>query len=131
MPDKLIDSSAFGSARLSGTQLQNICHKTMRDIGWWDGVDVKNDLVIATKLLMCHSEISEATEAHRRDLMDDKLPHRKGVEVELADEVIRCFDLGGAMGLDIGGAIAEKLLYNQRRADHKPENRAKKHGKKY
>ena len=31
------------------------------------------------------SEIAEAMEGERKDLMDDKLPHRKMAEVELAD----------------------------------------------
>ena len=37
------------------------------------------------------------------------------VEVELADAVIRIADLAGALGLDLGGAIAEKLEYNRNR----------------
>jgi hypothetical protein len=53
------------------------------------------------------------------------------VEVELADALIRICDLAGAMDLDLGGAVAEKLLYNQSRADHKPENRALEGGKKF
>jgi hypothetical protein len=52
-------------------------------------------------------------------------------EVELADAVIRIFDLAGAYNMDLAGAIAEKLAYNQQRADHKPENRAKAGGKAY
>jgi hypothetical protein len=31
----------------------------------------------------------------------------------------------------IGGAIAEKLTYNQSRADHKPDNRVKDGGKAF
>lgn len=63
--------------------------------------------------------------------MDDKLPHRKMVEVELADCIIRIFDLAVAMGLDIGGAFVEKTVYNTKRADHKIENRLKENGKKF
>ena len=63
--------------------------------------------------------------------MDDKLPHRPMLEVELADAVIRIFDMGGGLGLDIPGAIAEKLAYNAGRADHKIENRAAEGGKKF
>lgn len=51
-------------------------------------------------------------------------------EVELADAVIRIFDLAGACGYQIGDAIMEKLEYNRHRADHKRENRAKDGGKK-
>ena len=68
---------------------------------------------------------------HRKNLMDDKLPHRKMLEVEIADAIIRLFDLGGALNLDIGGAIGEKLAYNAHRPDHKPEARAAAGGKAY
>ena len=63
--------------------------------------------------------------------MDDKLMHRTGLEVELADAVIRIFDLAGAKGFDIGEAIMEKILYNMSREDHKVENRMRDGGKKY
>lgn len=38
------------------------------------------------------SELAEAMEGHRKNLQDDKLPHRKMLEVELADAVIRRLD---------------------------------------
>jgi NTP pyrophosphatase (non-canonical NTP hydrolase) len=82
-------------------------------------------------IALIHSELSEALEADRKDLMDDKLPHRKGLEVELADAMIRIFDMAGGLQLDIGGALQEKLEYNKQRADHKAENRIKEGGKKY
>jgi NTP pyrophosphatase (non-canonical NTP hydrolase) len=63
--------------------------------------------------------------------MDDHLPLRSMLEVELADAVIRIADLAGALDLDLGGAIAEKLAYNAKRADHNPENRAAAGGKAY
>jgi NTP pyrophosphatase (non-canonical NTP hydrolase) len=52
-------------------------------------------------------------------------------EVELADAVIRIFDIAGAYGMDLGEAIAEKMAYNQSRLDHKIENRAQAGGKLY
>lgn len=84
---------------------------------------------IATKLMLSVSELAEAMEGLRKDQMDDKLPHRKMLEVELADCVIRCLDLGGGLGLDVSGALAEKLEFNRNRADFKPENRKAKGGK--
>ena len=82
-------------------------------------------------LMLCVSELAEAMEGDRKDLMDDHLPHRKMMEVELADAVIRICDLAGGKGYDLGGAIAEKLAYNAQRADHKMQNRVKDGGKKY
>lgn len=78
-----------------------------------------------------HSELSEALEAIRKDLFDDKLKHRKGDEVETGDAMIRMFDRAGYLGYDLGGAIIEKMHFNANRADHKPANRRKKHGKKF
>jgi NTP pyrophosphatase (non-canonical NTP hydrolase) len=82
-------------------------------------------------LCLVHSEISEAMEGARKNLQDDKLPHRKMLEVEMADAMIRMFDIAGAYGLDLGGAIAEKRAFNANRADHKVENRLKDDGKKF
>jgi len=45
--------------------------------------------------------------------------------------MIRICDLAGREGLDLGGALVDKLKYNQQRSDHKPENRNQEGGKKY
>lgn len=82
-------------------------------------------------LMLCVSELAEAMEGHRKNLSDDKLPHRPQIEVELADCLIRIFDLAGGLELDLGGAFDEKMEYNAQRADHKIENRLKEGGKKY
>lgn len=100
---------------------------------WWidihTGEPVKRN--VGELIALMHSELSEALEADRKGLMDDKLPHRKGIEVELADAVIRILDASAGLGLDIGGAIVEKLEFNRRREDHKVENRLLQGGKKY
>jgi len=77
------------------------------------------------------SEISEAMEGVRKGLMDDKLPHRRMVEVELADTLIRIFDYAGEYGLDLGGALMEKLSCNRTREDHTYEARLGKNGKRF
>lgn len=101
------------------------CHGVAKECGWWNDT-TKRD--IPRLLMLCVSELAEAMEADRKNLMDDHLPNRKGLEVELADCVIRIFDMAGGLNLDIEGAIAEKLAYNTQRRDHKPEVRA--HGGK-
>lgn len=102
---------------------------------WWQdpltGTPICAESKVPEKLMLVVSELAEAMEGHRKDLMDDHLPHREMIEVELADAVIRICDLAGALGLDLGGAIVEKHAYNQTRPDHKPEARLAAGGKKY
>lgn len=119
----------------AGRLLTDVCHGAAVQGGWWQDLTTGEDLHgkrnVGELLCLVHSEVSEAMEGHRKNLMDDKLPHRKMVEVEMADAVIRIFDFAGGFGLDIGGAIAEKLAYNAQREDHKLENRKDTNGKKY
>lgn len=63
-------------------------------VGWWDD---PNRCIYQT-LQLVSTEIAEATEGERKDLMDDHLPHRKMGEVELADAMIRVLDIGGRYG---------------------------------
>lgn len=62
--------------------------------GWWDDPD--RDVFQALQLV--NTEIAEATEGDRKNLDDDHLPHRRMVEVELADALIRLLDLAGKLG---------------------------------
>ena len=110
-------------------------HATNVAAGWWTDLESGQSSLhtrnVGEMLMLIVSEISEALEAVRKNLMDDKLPHRPGLTVELADAVIRIADLAGALGLDLGGAIAEKIRFNAQRPDHKPENRTTIGGKAY
>jgi len=125
------------------------CHVASRNAGWWNEIisnvglipseeDKRHEeylvngtfpYVIATKIALIHSELSEALEGVRRNADDDKLPHRKAVEVELADALIRIFDLAGALDLDLGGAVIEKMNFNVARPDHQVEQRRDPNGK--
>lgn len=134
----------MSNVETAGELLQDECHMASWTAGWWhdlkSGTDYSEECrngtrfgkaLVAEKLALIHSEVSEAMEGHRKGLMDDKLPHRPAIEVELADAVIRIADLCGALQLDLGGAIAEKMQFNASRLDHKPENRAASGGKAY
>lgn len=116
--------------------LKNVCHKNNKEAGWWidpaTGENVAdNPYAFSNKIALVHSELSEALEADRKDLMDDKLPHRKGRDVELADALIRIFDMCGGFDIDIAQAFVEKLEFNSSRPDHKKENRLAAGGKSY
>lgn len=116
--------------------LVEACHEASKGAGWWNDIRTGEELVrrphvVGEKLMLVVSEVAEAMEGHRKNLPDDKLPHRPMIEVELADAVIRICDLAGALGLDLGGAIAEKMAFNKVRPDHKPENRLAAGGKAY
>lgn len=132
-------AESMSATRLFGayaglTAMTELCHGLAKHSGWWDEYETIPEqyklLWVSTKLMLCVSEIVEAFEGARKDLMDDHLPHRKMLEVEIADGFIRMLDLAGGVGLDVAGAAIEKLAYNQRRADHKRENRAAEGGKK-
>lgn len=84
--------------------------KTVEDTG------IPNELYLPTKLSLIISEIVEAIEADRTNKThDDHLPTHSAIGCELADAVIRCMDLAGELGIDLGQYIVDKLAYNRGR----------------
>ena len=116
-------------------ELVNVSHGASYNAGWHHNLET-GELKEATqefvgdKLMLVVTEVAEAKEGFRKNLKDDKLPHRDMCEVELADVIIRVGDLAGRLGYDLGGAVKEKLEFNARREDHKLENRKGVNGKK-
>lgn len=103
------------------------------NIKWWQDVETGQPIKRnkGELLALIHSEISEALEGERKDLMDDKLPHRKMAEVELVDALIRILDYAAGFGYDLQGAFDEKMAFNAQREDHKHEARRIAGGKQF
>jgi hypothetical protein len=107
---------------------QHIVHVNNKAHGFYDGPDA-ND--IDRKLLLAIGEIGEAHGELRaghcpRDVYyseSDCGPKPEGFGMELADTIIRVFDLAEYWGLDLAALMAEKHLYNVKRPF--------KHGKRF
>lgn len=128
------DLTAVEFQALKGLRaVQDLAHTTATNAGWYRDPNTGEPISrnVGEVIALMHSELSEALEAHRKSLADDKLPHRRGIEVEFADCIIRILDTAAALGLDVPGALIEKNRFNQQRADHQLENRRLAGGKAY
>jgi len=121
----------FHDLRLNVANLCNRIHIENRR--WWVSLETGDPMQrnVGELLMLIVSELAEAMEGHRKNLPDDKLPHRPMIEVELADALIRICDASAGLGLDLSGAVAEKMAFNAVRIDHTHEHRLSAHGKKY
>jgi hypothetical protein len=81
-------------ARMNIDEMAKKIFEQNKAAGWWDDMD----RCFLTTLQLVSTELAEATEGERKDLMDEHLPHRKMGEVELADALIRILDLAGRYG---------------------------------
>jgi NTP pyrophosphatase (non-canonical NTP hydrolase) len=118
-----------------------LCHGLACEKGWWPsgtGAAAIPVNEVLAKLALIHSEVSEALEVARdpsADLThvweegrvtrpDSPLPKPEGFGVELADVVIRVFDLAGALGIDLAKCIERKHAYNASRPQRHGGKRA-------
>lgn len=86
-------------------ELQTKIHQQNKEMGWWD-----SPRSFSTFVCLFHSELSEAMEGDRRNLMDDHLPEYEMFWVEVADFVIRCLDwLGHEQHQTYGFDILEHI----------------------
>lgn len=109
------------------------CHDNAVRGGWWhdlySGKHLRSSAGerprcnVPEQLCLIHAEISGGLEGFRTGAQDTCLPHRPALEVELADALIRICSLAKGLGLDLPGAITEKLAYNATPLDHACETR--------
>lgn len=85
--------------------VSEVTHQQNGEAGYCDNPREKGTL-----LCLVHSEMSEAIEGERKNLMDGHLPYRKIAEVKLADAVIRILDYAHAFGYDFEGALVYAAL---------------------
>jgi hypothetical protein len=98
---------------------------------WWKDIETGQPIKrnVGELLMLAVSELSEALEGHRKDLMDDKLPHRKMFEVEIADCMIRLFDIAAGTGTRHRRGRRRKVRV-QPDAGRSPDRSAKSSGRK-
>lgn len=93
------------------TEIQEQVHRTAIEHGWWDKPRSTGEV-----LMLMVTEISEAMEAYRSGNGEsDKIAGFSKIEEELADVIIRLLDFAGKEGMNIEGALAAKMAYNEKR----------------
>jgi NTP pyrophosphatase (non-canonical NTP hydrolase) len=81
-------------------------------------VEAVATMLLAGRLALVTSECSEALEVYRKgtaNAADPKVPELSQEEGELADILIRVFDLAGARGIDLDRAVTVKMAHNATR----------------
>lgn len=97
-------------------QIQDVAYLTAKDHGFWDHPGDLGNLI--AKMALIHTEISEATEALRKDPSkpDYHCPNHINLVIELADAMIRIMDFAGYQKLPLAEAILAKMAVNHCRA---------------
>lgn len=94
------------------------CYTQSKKSGWHDP---EVDASFVERLCLIHSEVSEVLEEYRKPESDvtrvwyEKNGKPEGIPIEVADILIRVFDLCGKHNIDVGAAVVEKMKFNQTR----------------
>ena len=116
-------TASFGISDLQGAdfltafalnELAYFCHANAVRRGFWESFDYDDPRHILSVLALIGTEVSEAVEAVRKD-------DTENFAEELADILIRVFDVAGAMDVNIGRMVLDKMEKNR--------GRSFKHGK--
>jgi NTP pyrophosphatase (non-canonical NTP hydrolase) len=97
------------------SQLITDSYTTAREKGWHDSPRTFGD-----RLSLIHSEVSEALEDYRNGYLPNQVFYTQsgkpcGVPIELADVLIRIFDMCGELDIDLEAALKIKSDYNRTR----------------
>jgi NTP pyrophosphatase (non-canonical NTP hydrolase) len=101
-------------AAFSLNELAYLCHANAEEKGFWEDVNIKDRRHVLSLLALITTETSEAVEAVRKD-------DPANFAEELADIMIRVFDVAGGLDVNIGRAVLDKMEKNR--------GRSFKHGK--
>lgn len=116
-------------------QLQKLIHENAVNHGWWgasgplDPIKDTSATTLAVKVGLIMAEGAEALEELRKNTDPRHIYYRdsdhkpEGFQYELADIIIRCMDTAEACGINLYGAIREKMDFNV--------TRPMKHGKEF
>ena len=93
----------MNNEKLSLKEWCDLCHGIAKEKGFWE-----KERNIGEALMLVVTELAEAMEAHRHQDQDN-------FREEIADTLIRLFDLCGGLGIDIQAEIAKKCEKNKLR----------------
>lgn len=122
------------------TTLSRAAHSNAVDHDFWDDPAPE----FGTSIALVHTEVTEAFEewrhgedfttvywkhangsivSHPEDFPPDEVKP-EGIPIELADILIRVFDIAGRYGIDLDTAVAQKMAYNTTRPSRHGGKRA-------